>query len=68
MTDSTAAQRYVLSFGRPVNSASAEALEVSVVTRTGSIVVVDLRDQSELHGLMRRIESLGLKLLSVNRA
>ena len=29
-------------------------------------VVSELRDQSELHGQIRRIEGLGLKLVSVN--
>ena len=68
MNENTTAQRYVLSFARPIDDTSAVALGVELVVRTGSTIIVEVRDQSEFHGLIRRVESLGLKLVSVNPA
>ena len=68
MSKSESAKRYVLSFGRPIDLASANALDVELVVRTGKTIIVEVRDPSEFHGLMRRVEALGLNLVSVNPA
>ena len=59
-------KRFRLEFGRPLSRVSSEALTPNPIEKGESAIVVEIRDQSELHGLMRRIEDLGLELVSIN--
>lgn len=68
MSYDQAHKRYRLCFGSPLSRASARALTSAPVEQSGSTLVVELRDQSELHGLIRRVEDLGLELVSINPA
>lgn len=59
-------QKYRLDFGSPLSNAS--ALTSAPVELSGSTLVVDVGDQAELHGLIRRVENLGLALVSIDPA
>jgi hypothetical protein len=42
-------------------------LEVDEITDMTTGIVVRVRDEAALHGLLRRIETLGLELVSIQR-
>jgi hypothetical protein len=42
-------------------------LEVAEITDMTTGIVVGVRDEAALHGLLRRIEALGLEIVSIQR-
>jgi hypothetical protein len=42
-------------------------LKAAEITDMTTGIVVEIRDEAALHGLLRRIETLGLELISIQR-
>jgi hypothetical protein len=42
-------------------------LEIAEITDITTGIIVRVRDEAALHGLLRRIETLGLELISIQR-
>ena len=59
---------YHLAFRRAVSQPVVDALRAEPIPDAPRVIAVEIRDQADLQGLLRRIEDLGLELVSLNPA